>query len=135
MIAMHEIKDGLVLYLDPDELEAEGAVCTGAGPARVQGAHFFVCIAANEASGNWVPLFSAAGPFRDLVPYEEKTGHPKWCETTTYFHTKQVWQAPHAAVVAASIAAGDLSQPSERNALTGAGVDLVYEAVFPETAA
>lgn len=135
MIAMHEIKDGLVLHLDPDELEAEGGVCTGAGPARVQGSHFFVCIAANEESGNWVPLFSGAGPFRDLVPYEEKVGHPRWCESTTYFHTRQVWQAPHSAVVAAAIAGGDLSRPGERNALTEAGVDLIYEAVFPETAA
>jgi hypothetical protein len=132
MIAMDEIREGLVLYLDPDEFEAEGGVCTGAGSARVQGSHFFVCIAANEAAGNWVPLFSVAGPQRDLVPYEQKVGHPKWCESTTYFHMKQVWQAPHSAVVAAAIAGGDLSRPGERNALTDAGVGIVYEAVFPE---
>jgi hypothetical protein len=134
MIAKHEIKGGIVLYLDPDELDVEGGVCTGAGPDRVQSPHFFVCIVANEESGNWVPIFSVAGPFRDLVPYEEKVGNPKWRESTTWFHTKQVWQAPHSAVVAAAIAGGDLSRAGERNALTAAGVDIVYEAVFPETA-
>jgi hypothetical protein len=135
MIATHDIKEGLVLYLDPDEFEAEGGVCTGAGPGRVQGSHFFVCIAANEEAGNWVPLFSVAGPYRDLMPYEEKVGHPNWCKSTTYFHMKQVWQAPHFAVVAAAIAGGDLSRPGERNALTDAGVGIVYEAVFPESTA
>ena len=130
MIASHEIRDGIVLYLDPDELEAEGGVSNGAGPGRVAGAHFFVCIAADEATGNWVPLFSGAGPYRDLVPYDEKEGSASWRESTAYFHETQVWQAPHSAVVVASIAAGDPSQPGERNALTRAGIDLVYDTVF-----
>ena len=131
MIASHEIKDGIVLYLDPDELEAEGGVSTGTDRGRVEGAHFFVCIAANESVGNWVPLFGDAAPYRELVPYHEKTGSRAWRESTAYFHEKEVWQAPHAAVVAASIAAGDPSQPGERNALTPEGVDLVYDTVFP----
>ena len=135
MIQVHEIKDGLVLHLDPDELEAEGGACTGTESIRVQGPHFFLCIASNEQSGNWVPLFSVAGPLRTLVPNEEKAGHPKWCESTTYFHRKQVWQAPHSAVVAASIAGGDLSRPGERNTLTEAGLDIVYSVAFPESTA
>jgi len=135
MIEAHEIKDGLVLHLDPDELEAEGGACAGTDSARVQGPHFFVCIASNEHSGNWVPLFSAAGPRRAFLPHEEKEGHAIWCESTTYFHLQQVWQAPHSAVVAAAIAGGDLSRPGERNKLTEAGVDSVYKAVFPESAA
>ncbi len=135
MIETHEIKDGLVLFLDPDELEASGGRCTDTGAVRVQRPHFFVCIASNEQSGNWVPLFSVAGPLRDLLPNEEKAGHPKWCESTTYFHCKQVWQAPHSAVVAAAIAGGDLSRPDNRNTLTEAGVDIIYEVLFPESAA
>jgi len=71
---------------------------------------------------------------RTLLPYEHKAGHPKWCESTTYFHRQQVWQAPHAAVVAAAIAGGDLSRADERNTVTEAGIDLVYSAVFPESA-
>jgi len=135
MIAAHEITDGLVLRLDPDEFEAEGGVCTGAESARVQGPHFFLCIASDEKAGNWVPLSSVAGSLRALVPNEEKAGHPGWCESTTYFHIKQVWQAPHPAVVAAAIAGGDLSRPGQRNTLTEAGVDVVYGVVFPESAA
>ena len=134
MIKPHEITDGLVLHLDPDELEAEGGCCTGTESVRVQGSHFFVCIASNEDSGNWVPLFSVAGPSRTFLPHEEKEGHPKWCESTTYFHDQQVWQAPHSAVVAAAIAAGDLSEPGARNTLTAAGVDSIYNSVFPESA-
>jgi len=135
MIDTREIKDGLVLYLDPDELEAEGGRCANAESARVQSPHFFLCIASDEQSGNWVPLFSVAGPHRDLVLNEQKQGHPRWCEATTYFHCKQVWQAPHTAVVAAAIAGGDLSRPGERSTLTEAGVDRVYSAVFAGSAA
>ncbi len=131
MIRPHEIQDGIVLHLDPDELEAEGAVCTNDESARVQGSHFFVCIASDQESGNWVPLFTSAGPSRTPVPPDEKRGHPKWIESPTYFHRQQVWQAPHAAVVAAAIAGGDLSRPGERNTLTEAGVDHVYGVLFP----
>lgn len=135
MIRADEIRDGLVLRLDPDELEAEGGACNASGSVRVEGPHFFVCIAADEHSGNWVPLFAVSGPQRSLLLDGQKTGHPNWCESTTFFHRQQVWQAPHTAVVAAAIAGGDLSGPDERNALTEAGVNAVYAAVFPESAA
>ena len=135
MIKPHEISDGLVLRLDPDELEAEGGACVGAEAGRVQGPHFFVCIASNEESGNWVPLFSVAGPLRMLLPDEQKRGQPGWCESTTYFHRQQIWQAPHAAVVAAAVAGGDLSRPGERNTVTEAGVDSIYRVVLPDSAA
>lgn len=134
MIEAREITDGLVLYLDPDELEAEGGRRTDTESPRVLGPHFFLCIAANERSGNWVPLFSGAGPHRDLLPDAEKAGQPGWCESTTYFHRRQVWQAPHSAVVAAAIAGGDLSRPGERNTVTEAGLDMVYGVVFPGSA-
>ena len=130
MIAKNEIRDGLVLYLESDELEAEGGVCTGADRGRVQGSYFFVCVAADGETGNWAPLFSEAGPYRELVPYDEKEGPKSWRESTTYFHETQVWQAPHTAVVTASIAAGDLSEAGARNRLSDAGIDLVYRTVF-----
>jgi hypothetical protein len=132
MIKAHEIKDGLVLCLDPDELEANGGGSDTTDSIRVQGAHFFVCIAANEQTGNWVPLFSAPGRLRILFPNDEKSGHPKWCESETYFHGEQIWQAPHAAVVAASIAGGDLSGPGSRITLTETGVNLVYNTAVSE---
>ncbi len=135
MIEAREIKDGLVLHLDSDELEASGGRCAENGSNRVEGSLFFVCIAADEHTGNWVPLFSGAGRFREPVPNAEKSGRPGWCEAITYFHTRQVWQAPHAAVVDAAIAGGDRSEPGERNALSEAGVDRVYATIFPDPAA
>ena len=126
MIASHEIKDGLVLCLDPDELEANGGGSNATNSIRVQGPHFFVCIAANEETGNWVPLFADPGRLRAPLPNEEKLGHPKWCESETYFHEQQIWQAPHSAIIAASIAGGDLSGPDSRITLTESGVNLVY---------
>ena len=134
MIEARDIRDGLVLHLDSDELEASGGRCSENGSYRVQGSHFFVCIAADERSGNWVPLFSTAGPYRDLVPNEEKSGHPKWCESTTYFHCRQVWQAPHAAVIDAAVAGGDRSPADLPNTLTDRGVDLVYRTIFRDPA-
>ena len=57
MIQPHEIRDGLVLRLDPDELESRGARCASEPAYRVMGPHFFLCVAADESVGNWVPLF------------------------------------------------------------------------------
>lgn len=134
MIEAHEIKDGLVLRLDPDELEASGGKRTDRESVRVEGPHFFLCVAANEQSGNWVPLFYSTGPQRTLVANADKSGPAAWCESTTFLHSKQVWHAPHAAVVAAAIAGGDLSQPAARNTFTEAGVDAAYHVLFPESA-
>lgn len=126
MINAQEIRDGLVLCLDPDELEATGGRSNATGSIRVQGPHFFVCIAANDQNGNWVPLFSDPGRLRIVLPNEEKSGHPKWCESETYFHGEQIWQAPHSAIVSASIAGGDLSDQGSRITLTEAGIDRIY---------
>lgn len=134
MIEAREITDGLVLRLDPDELEAAGGRRTDTDSVRVEGPHFFLCIASNEQSGNWVPLFSSAGPQRTLVANGDKAGPAAWRESTTFIHRKQVWHAPHSAVVDAAIAGGDLSQPGLRNTFTEAGVDAAYEVVFPDSA-
>lgn len=131
MIQASEIRDGLVLCLDPDELEANGGGSNASNSIRVQGPHFFVCIAADDQTGNWVPLFSDPGHLREIFPNEEKAGHPKWCESETYFHAEQIWQAPHAAVVTAAIAGGDLSGPDSRITLTETGVNLIYNTIVP----
>ena len=132
MIQSNEIRDGIVLRLDPDELEARGARCASDPAYRVQAAHFFLCVAADDAAGNWVPLFPDPGPRRDILPNDHKSGPAGWCASETYFHTEQVWQAPHNAIVEAAIVGGDLSQPGERNFVTQAGGDLIYERLFGE---
>ncbi len=59
-----------------------------------------------------------------------KVGPEGWRGCETFFHTEQVWQAPHAAVVEAAIAGGDLSQPDQRNRLNDEGIDAIYARVF-----
>ena len=130
MIQPDEIRDGLVLRLDPDELEARGARCASEAAYRVQGPHFFLCVAADGAAGNWVPLFPGPGPRREMLSKDHKAGTPGWCTSETSFHTEQVWQAPHEAVIKAAILGGDLSKPGQRNRVTDAGIDLVYATVF-----
>ncbi|MEM9173902.1 MAG: hypothetical protein AAGC67_01610 [Myxococcota bacterium] len=134
MISANEIRDGLVLRLDPDELESRGGRCTGEPAYRVQGPHFFLCLAANEDASNWVPLFPDPGPRRDLLDNANKLGPLGWRGSETFFHTEQVWQAPPAAVVEAAIIGGDLSQADQRNFVNDAGIDAVYEIVFGEPA-
>ena len=63
---------------------------------------FFLCVAADETAGNWVPLFPDPGPWRDVLGNEHKTGPAGWRSSETYFHKEQVWQAPHDAVVKAA---------------------------------
>ncbi len=132
MIQSPEIRDGLVLRLDTDELESRGARCASEAAHRVMGPHFFLCVAADETAGNWVPLFPDPGPWRDVLGNEHKTGPAGWRSSETYFHKEQVWQAPHEAVVEAAIVGGDLSKPGERNFVNDAGIDLVYATVFGE---
>ncbi len=130
MLQPHEIRDGLVLRLDPDELESRGARCASEASHRVMGPHFFLCVAADESAGNWVPLFPDPGPRREILSTDHKSGPPGWRSSETYFHTEQVWQAPHDAVAKAAIVGGDLSKAAERNFVTDAGIDLVYATVF-----
>ena len=132
VISPNEIRDGLVLRLDPDELESRGGRCASDPAYRVQGPHFFLCLAANEEGGNWLPLFPDPGPRRDIVDNATKVGPQGWRDSETFFHTEQVWQAPHAAIVEAAIVGGDLSRPDQRNCLNDAGIDAIYATVFGE---
>ena len=127
MIQSAEIRDGLVLRLDPDELESRGARCASEAAHRVMGLHFFLCVAADETAGNWCRL-PDPGPWRDVLVNEHKARPAGWRSSETYFHQQQVWQAPHVAVVEAAIVGGDLSKAGERNFVTDE--DLVYAAVF-----
>lgn len=132
MIKANEIRDGIVLRLDPDELESRGARCSSEAAYRVQGVHFFLCVATDGEVGNWVPLFPDPGPRRDILPNDHKIGPAGWRSSETYFHTEQVWQAPNAAVPEAAIAGGDLSEADARNLLNDAGIDAVYAVLFGE---
>jgi hypothetical protein len=112
-----EISPGLVLHLDPDVLEKLGGTFTCEPALRVQGGHFFVCLAANATSSHWLPLYSNPGVGRELLPSQGRTGHPKWTQGTYYWHEEQTWTASAAAIVDAAVAGGDRSRPGSRNRL------------------
>jgi hypothetical protein len=118
LISEAEIDFGLVLHLDPEELEAQGGTYTCPKEFRVQGRHFFICIGADEESALWLPLYSSPGIGRDMLTSEGRSGHSKWTKATCHYHRGQVWTASHAAVVSAARAGGDMSEPGRRNLLS-----------------
>lgn len=116
-----EIAPGLVLHLDPDELERRGATYTCPRDLRVQGGHFFLCLEDDGSTGRWLPLYSSTGPGRFLLT-GKRLGHPKWTSGAAYFHPGQVWTADHAAVAGAAAAGNDRSSPGTRNTLDPADI-------------
>lgn len=117
MITEDEIGRELVLFLDPDVLEAAGATYTCSKPFRVVGGHYFLCIYADEEDGRWLPLYSAMGQGRKPLSMDGREGHPHWVEHPAHWHHRQVWWIKHSAVPAAADAAGDWSTAARRNKL------------------
>lgn len=115
MLTATEIRPGLVLHLDPRVLDAEGAACSCAPGLRVKGPHFFVCISASGALGQWLPLYSRPGVGRRELPPHGRTGHEKWADGTFFWHKDQVWTASADAIQIAAKAGGDKSTPTARN--------------------
>jgi len=116
-VAVGDIVPGIVLHLDPGQLQACGARCSCHANKQVNGNHFFLCLATDEREGDWLPLFSRSGNSRLKLPPTGREGHPKWTGGTFYFHRDQVWTATHDAVIAAAVEAGDQSCASFRNTL------------------
>ena len=117
-VADDEISRGLVLHLDPDELEVTGATFSCAEPLRVQGNHFFACIDVLDTEISlWVPLYTKAGPGRVPIDTAGSSGHPKITAGTIHYHPEQVWTATPAQVREAARSGGDLSRVGSRNRL------------------
>jgi len=129
LIANNQIDRGLVLHLDPDELEALGATYTCPADFRVKGGHFFLCISANDDCGLWVPMYTNAGVGRRELNSAGRSGHPKWTQGKFHFHPAQLWSATHHAVLRAGCAGSDLSTPENRNRLTEECVNVVAESI------
>jgi len=117
MISEDEIQPGLVLHLNPDELQRLGGTFTGPQDKRVKSGHFFLCLKRTDDTGVWVPLFFNPGSGRQPVSSAGRSGHPKWTEGTFHWHEYQIWTAPHSGVIEAAEAGGDLSTPGARNSL------------------
>jgi len=129
MITENEVNFGLVLHLDPDELEANEATYTCAAEARVTGAHFFLCIGADDDCGRWLPLYSNAGIGRRELGPAGRSGHPKWTQGKFHYHVGQLWTATHYAGSRAARAGGDLSTPENRNRMTNECADAVAASI------
>jgi hypothetical protein len=117
MLTATEVEAGLVLHLDPDVLEQRGGTYTCGSDLRVQEGHFFVCLSVSGGAGVWLPLYSKSGVGRQPLAATGRSGHAKWTKGTFFWHTDQVWTAPHDAVVAAAKAGGDMSRSGSRNLL------------------
>ena len=111
-----DLGPGIVLHLDPDELERLGGRYTGGEVFRVQGGHFFLCLDDDGSVGHWLPLFSKPGTGRFLLT-GQRHGHIKWTGVMAYYHPGQVWIASHDAIVGAAESGRDRSTPAARNRL------------------
>lgn len=113
-----EISRGLVLHLDPDALELEGATYSCPRPKRVQDGHFFVCVDASDSAARlWTPLFTAQTPGRQAVSTEGSSGHPKVTGGTFHFHPEQIWTATDDQIRVAAKSGLDMSRRGARNRL------------------
>lgn len=122
-----EIASGIVLHMDPDVLVRAGASYTCEPDRRVLGPHSFLCLAANEVKGAWVPLFSRPAHERVAISRAGRTGDQSWRLGTYYFHPGQVWVAPHSAVIDAAVAGGDRTRPGNRNRLAAGRLPVLPE--------
>jgi len=129
VITEDEIDLGVVLHLDPDELEACGAAYSCSEEARVTGGHFFLCIGADDSGGLWLPLYTNPGPGRTQLSTSGRMGHRNWTLGTFHYHLGQVWLATHHAVVRAAAAGGDMSAPGRRNRLADEQAAIVAQAI------
>jgi len=112
-----EIAPGLALHLDPDRLLKDGATHTYTEQTRVQGQHFFLCVAASGGATKWVPLFTNGSAKRLALPAVARYGHPKWCQGVFHLYPDQIWTASPQAVANAAARAHDKSRKGSRNGI------------------
>ncbi len=124
-----EIEVGLALLLEPVSLDLEGGKLALSDVYAVSQNHYFVCVSVREDDGDWVALYSRPGPGRVEIGRQHKRGHQAWLQHSSHAHPRQLWVAPHRAVVLAAEAAHDLSQPGQRNIVLADGLTELQEAV------
>ena len=116
-LRVSEIRPGLVLHLDPSQLELKGARCTCLAEQRVEGHHFFLCLDTDNSEGDWPPLYSNPGPLRQMLSSDGRRGHAKWTDGVFHFHPSQIWTVSHLAILGAAAAGNDQSTAGNRNML------------------
>ena len=96
-----DIGQGIVVFLDPDVLESQGAVFTSEDH-RVQGPHFFLCLGAKEEETIWITLYSRQGLNRGTIPAYEQIGPHFEGKPSHYYHNDGLVLANREQVVAAA---------------------------------
>lgn len=122
MLAVKEIRPGLVLFLDPETLLALSACCDASLNHLVRTPHYFLCFQRNDTHGVWAPCSTKPAENREPIAQCEKRGHTHWKQGTSYCDIRQDWLIPHSVAVAAATTARDASQRGIRNAVTSAGL-------------
>ena len=110
-----ELKPRLVLHLDPAVLEDEGGQFFPPDERRVEGDHFFLCVALEDDHSYWVPLSSKAQPGRVRIAGTQKSGQPSWTRQDTYAVATSYCRASFSVVVAGATSALDQTRKGERN--------------------
>lgn len=103
----HMHTPGLVLNLDPDELLSHGAEYTCVEDDSVATPQFFVCLEADAKQGLWVPLYTSPAPGRKGIAGADKSGHPMWTRSPSFYNPGELWRASHKAVQRGAIAGRD----------------------------
>lgn len=108
VVSEQEVKPGLVVHLDTDELRKIGGSLTNAevamtGDRAVVGPHYFLVVEVDGPMATAVPLFSKCALGSEPLHEKHKAGlADKWIGERSYFSRWQHWQIPIAAVAAAS---------------------------------
>lgn len=110
-----EVLPGLVLHMAPSILDAEGAEFFPPDECRVEGDHFFLCVAVEAEHSYWVPLSSKVYPGRVLITGAQKFGQASWIGKKTYAVANRFCRAHFPAVIAACAAADDKTRKGDRN--------------------
>jgi hypothetical protein len=112
VLARYELREGLVLRLDPRRLLELGSDATGPGRYRASGPHYFICVGVSADLSDWVATSSKWE--RDRLWVRRKWGDPDWVRSETYADPFQVWTVSYVHLLRASLGA-DRTRAGHRN--------------------
>jgi hypothetical protein len=127
-IDANEIEPGLVVFLEPEALQADGRVtCTKDPPTSRPGP--FVCVSADDEISEWMPITTEERWERVSIRREWRSGgHPQWLRDSQYLNDgANVWRGPHEAFVEAS--RQELTDQSTRARVSEDGLAAIREEV------
>jgi hypothetical protein len=93
MLERYEVRDGLVLRMDPGRLLAAGIIPTGPTRFRADGPHYFVCVGVHRGMSDWIACSSKWSP--DRLKVRRKWGDSDWVRSDTWADPYQVWTGAH----------------------------------------